>query len=53
MSGRPPIAKHAFLLPCASMCLGTGASLVLFSLAVAPQLATNDDDLARDARRIR
>ncbi len=33
MSGRPPIANHAFLLPCASMCLGTGASLVLFSLA--------------------
>ncbi|AOI73952.1 hypothetical protein WI73_31300 [Burkholderia ubonensis] len=42
MSGRLLIANHAFLLLCASMYLGTGASLVLFSFPVAPQLTTDN-----------
>ncbi|OJB11814.1 hypothetical protein, partial [Burkholderia ubonensis] len=42
MSGRLLIANHAFLLLCASIYLGTGASLVLFSFPVAPQLTTDN-----------
>ncbi|KWN79554.1 hypothetical protein WM24_26900 [Burkholderia ubonensis] len=42
MSGRLLIANHVFLLLCASIYLGTGASLVLFSFPVAPQLTTDN-----------
>ncbi|KVP38617.1 DUF1772 domain-containing protein [Burkholderia ubonensis] len=42
MSGRLLIANHAFLLLCASIYLGTGASLVLFSFPVAPQLTPDN-----------
>ncbi|KIP13092.1 hypothetical protein KY49_1900 [Burkholderia sp. MSHR3999] len=42
MTGRLLIANHAFLLLCASIYLGTGASLVLFSFPVAPQLTTDN-----------
>ncbi|NPT58188.1 anthrone oxygenase family protein [Paraburkholderia elongata] len=38
MKDRLLIANHALLLLCASMYLGTGASLVLFSFPIAPQM---------------
>ena len=42
MKGRLLIANHVFLLLCASMYLGTGGSLVLFSFPVAPQLTPDN-----------
>jgi len=36
------MANHAFLLLCASMYLGTGGSLVLFSFPLAPQLTPDN-----------
>lgn len=42
MKSRLLIANHAFLLLCASMYLGTGGSLVLFSFPVAPQLTPDN-----------
>ncbi|ACB34136.1 conserved hypothetical protein [Leptothrix cholodnii SP-6] len=42
MKGRLLIANHGFLLLCASMYLGTGGSLVLFSFPVASQLTPDN-----------
>lgn len=42
MKSRLLMANHAFLLLCASMYLGTGGSLVLFSFPLAPQLTPDN-----------
>jgi hypothetical protein len=42
MKARLLILNHALLLLCASLYLGTGSSLVLFSFPVAPQLTTDN-----------
>lgn len=42
MKGRLLILNHAFLFLCASMYLGTGGSLILFSFPVAPQLTPDN-----------
>jgi hypothetical protein len=42
MTSRLLMANHVFLLLCASIYLGTGASLVLFSFPVAPQLTPDN-----------
>lgn len=42
MKARLLMANHVFLLLCASMYLGTGASLVLFSFPVAGQLTPDN-----------
>ncbi|MES2940668.1 MAG: hypothetical protein V4864_23520 [Pseudomonadota bacterium] len=42
MKNRLLIANHVFLLLCASMYLGTGGSLVLFSFPLAPQLTPDN-----------
>lgn len=42
MKNRLLMANHLFLLLCASMYLGTGGSLVLFSFPVAPQLTPDN-----------
>jgi hypothetical protein len=42
MKGKLLIANHALLFLCASMYLGTGGSLVLFSFPIAPQLTPDN-----------
>lgn len=42
MKGKLLIANHVFLFLCASIYLGTGLSLVLFSFPVAPQLTPDN-----------
>jgi hypothetical protein len=42
MKNKLLVLNHVFLLLCASMYLGTGGSLVLFSFPVAPQLTVDN-----------